>query len=86
MAFPRSWLKVFFPMMFLVKTTTGANTPFPLLAPPIIGRGRTGRVATLSCGGAALACSRAWSSPATEVPQLPRKAEAETEVTAMDEQ
>lgn len=44
-----------------------------------MGRARTGR-ATLTCGGAALACSTAWSSPETEVPQLPRKAEAETEV------
>lgn len=84
MALPLNWLNLFFPMMFLVTTTIGANRPFPSLTFFIIGRGRTGR-ATLTWGGATLACSMVWSSPAIQVPQLPRKAEAETEVAAIEE-
>lgn len=84
MALPLSWLNLFFPTMFLVITTIGANTPFPSLTFFIIGINRNGRPATLTCVGAAFAWSMVCSSPAMEVPQFPRKAEAETEVTAIN--
>lgn len=70
MALPLSWLKRFFPMTFLVRTTMGANSPFPSLTFFIIGRGLTGLVETRTWVG-----STNCSSPIREVSQPPRKDE-----------